>query len=43
MKQYNALQTDEVAAICWSNKNIHVKDIVIVRHNDELERISELY
>ncbi|CAG8760044.1 21296_t:CDS:2, partial [Dentiscutata erythropus] len=43
MRQYNALLAEEVAAICFSDKTMHVRDILIVRHDDELERISELH
>ncbi|CAG8693857.1 10261_t:CDS:2, partial [Dentiscutata erythropus] len=43
MRQYNAPSAKEVAAICFSDETIHVRDILIVRHDNELERISELY
>ncbi|CAG8672099.1 6859_t:CDS:2, partial [Dentiscutata erythropus] len=43
MRQYNALSAKEVAAICFSDETIHVRDILIVRHDDKLERISELH
>ncbi|CAG8766977.1 5051_t:CDS:2, partial [Dentiscutata erythropus] len=40
IKQYNIPLAKKIAAICFFNKNMHVRDIFIVRHNDELERIS---
>ncbi|CAG8721051.1 23738_t:CDS:2, partial [Dentiscutata erythropus] len=43
MRQYNTPSTKEVAAICFSDETMHVSNILIVRHNNELERISELH
>ncbi|CAG8794038.1 22204_t:CDS:2, partial [Dentiscutata erythropus] len=43
MRQYNTPLAKEVAAICFFNENMHVRDILIVRHNDELKKISELH
>ncbi|CAG8735812.1 1950_t:CDS:2, partial [Dentiscutata erythropus] len=35
--------TKEIAAICFSNENMYIRDILIVRHDNELEKISELH
>ncbi|CAG8816710.1 15619_t:CDS:2, partial [Dentiscutata erythropus] len=43
MRQYNALSAKKVAAICFSDETMHVRDILIVRHDNKLERISELH
>ncbi|CAG8562963.1 8175_t:CDS:2 [Dentiscutata erythropus] len=43
MRQYNTPLAEEIAAICFSDETMHVRDILIVRHNNELERISKLY
>ncbi|CAG8446376.1 10120_t:CDS:2, partial [Dentiscutata erythropus] len=43
MRQYNTPLVKEVAAICFSNKTMHVRDILIVRYDNELERIYELH
>ncbi|CAG8786398.1 11774_t:CDS:2, partial [Dentiscutata erythropus] len=43
MRQYNTPSANEVAAICFSDETMHIRDILIVRHDNELERISELH
>ncbi|CAG8794664.1 22033_t:CDS:2, partial [Dentiscutata erythropus] len=43
MRQYNSPLVKKVVAICFSDETMHVRDILIVRHDDELERISELH
>ncbi|CAG8795379.1 25197_t:CDS:2, partial [Dentiscutata erythropus] len=43
MRQYNAPSAKEVAEICFSDETMHVRDILIIRHDNELERISELH
>src|ERR1700752_4889217 len=43
MRQYNTPSAKEVAAICFSDETMHVRDILIIRHDNELERISELH